>query len=345
MKIYIYTIILVLTFYNQSIFSKNLVDTNYIEIKFISINIEETKNDKIEELKLQLIRQIFKKMLTINDYKKIYRDIDIHFTNTFIKSLIIEKESIINDLYSAKIQINFNEKSLINFLRNEKIPYVYTLPDNFFTIILDENRMQKNLLTDKNIYYKYLLSNESENNNFFKIPNLDINDRYLLNYKNVINKDTKDFKKILDKYSQNNLLLIHSVYNNNVYEINSYVFTNDEFKLVYNLSTKKVNFEEFFYNIKLATIDSWKNNNNIQNIKLNETYCFIRYLNLLELKEIISLLNEVTLIKHIKLKNISLYNNFYEIKYYGNYDILKKMLNIKGINIEFKNEECEIRFL
>ena len=48
---------------------------------------------------------------------------------------------------------------------------------------------QQNLFTEDNKYYEYLIKNEQEDLNFYMIPNLDINDRFLINAKNVINKD------------------------------------------------------------------------------------------------------------------------------------------------------------
>ena len=45
------------------------------------------------------------------------------------------------------------------------------------------------------------------------IPNLDINDRFLINAKNVINKDLSNISKIYNKYNNSNLILIYSNFN------------------------------------------------------------------------------------------------------------------------------------
>ena len=68
-------------------------------------------------------------------------------------------------------------------MRNNKLPYVEYLPDNFLTIILDERAIQQNLFNKDNKYYDYLLKNEQEYLSFYMIPNLDINDRFLINAK------------------------------------------------------------------------------------------------------------------------------------------------------------------
>ena len=345
MRIFFYFFLIFIFLNNKATFALDLFDTHFNEIEFISKNIDETKNDKIQNLKIKLIKNIFKKILTDKDYKKIKRDIDVHFTNTLIKNLIIENESIINDRYSAKIKINFDKNLVLKYLRKNKIPYVYYLPNEFFTIILDDNRMKKNLLTSQNIYYNFLLNNEKKNFDFYKIPNLDINDRYLLNYNNVITQNKEAFKKISDKYFQKNLLLIHSIFDGKIYNINSYIFLNNEFLLINKLLIKEINFEEFFINTKFHILYVWKNNNNIQNRKLNDINCVVNYLNLFELKEINSLFSEISPIKSFNLKNIVLYNNIYEIKYYGNYNILKEIFNLKGINIEIINNKCEIRLI
>ena len=63
-----------------------------------------------------------------------------------------------------------------------------------------------------------------------------------------------------------------------------------------------------------------------------------------ELQKINSLIKSISIINDYKLKKIKLYKNLYEISYFGNYDILKKLLSMETIDINLINDECEINF-
>ena len=53
---------------------------------------------------------------------------------------------------------------------------------NFLLIIYENNELNNNLFTKNNNYYSYFNENK-KNINLFKIPNLDINDRFILKKK------------------------------------------------------------------------------------------------------------------------------------------------------------------
>ena len=59
---------------------------------------------------------------------------------------------------------------------------------NFLLIIYEINELNENLFTKNNNYYSYYKKN-FKNNNLFKIPNLDINDRFILKKEDIKNKD------------------------------------------------------------------------------------------------------------------------------------------------------------
>ena len=129
--------------------------------------------------------------------------------------------------------------------------------------------------------------------------------------------DKHSINKILNKYLEKDMLLINSVLIDNIYYIHSYILLNNEFILVNKYSFNKINLEDFFIRTKFEVLDTWKHNKNIQNKKINEINCEVNYLNLFELKEIKSLFYDISPIISFKLKNIILYKNMYEIKYYG----------------------------
>ena len=337
-------IIILIIFFAQLLNANNLFESTFNKIEFQTNNIEDTKNYHINELKIFNLNQILKNILTNENYKKLRNRIDSQFADSLIKNIIIENEKIINDRYSAKVKINYDKKLIINLLRNKKLPYVEYLPDNFLTIILDERVLQQNLFTEDNKYYEYLIKNEQEHLNFYMIPNLDINDRFLINAKNVINKDLKTISKIFNKYNNRNLILIYSHFESNLYNIEINLINNNSFLFLENLITKDLNYEKFFIYLKFKVLDAWKSNNFIQNVKVNKIECFVNSLNIYELQKINSLIKSISLIGDYKLKKIKLYKNLYEISYFGNYDILKKLLVTELIDINLINDKCEISF-
>jgi len=191
-----FLIIIIIIFFVKLLHANNLFESPFKKIEFQTNNIEDTKNYHINELKIFNLNQILKNILTNENYKKLRNRVDSQFADSFIKNIIIENEKILNDRYSANIKINFDKNLIIKLLRNNKLPYVEYLPDNFLTIILDERAIQQNLFNKDNKYYDYLLKNEQEYLSFYMIPNLDINDRFLINAKNVINKDLNSISKI-----------------------------------------------------------------------------------------------------------------------------------------------------
>ena len=176
------------------------------------------------------------------------------------------------------------------------------------------------------------------------IPNLDINDRFLINAKNVINKDLNSISKIFNKYNNSNLILIYSHFESNLYNIEIHLINNNSFLFLENLKTNNLDYETFFINLKFKVLENWKANNFIQNTKVNKIECLVNSLNIYELQKINSLIKSISIISDYKLKKIKLYKNLYEISYFGNYDIFKKLLSMELIDINLINDKCEINF-
>ena len=80
----------------------------------------------------------------------------------------------------------------------------------------------------------------------------------------------------------------------------------------------------------------------IQNITVNKITCNIKYFTPKELIEIKKIIQNVSLIKKITLRNIALKVNKYDIYHYGNADILIKLFEKNRIAIIFKEDECKI---
>tara|TARA_B100000989_G_scaffold233294_1_gene180061 strand:- start:794 stop:1816 length:1023 start_codon:yes stop_codon:yes gene_type:complete len=337
-----YLTIIFIFFYCTNTSGATLFDTEFYEIKFISDNVEKTKIEKISEIKFESIKSIFKKILTKNDFKSLEREISEDLINTFIQNIILEDEIIINNNYYSKIKINFNPRIIITFLRNNNLKYVEFLPDNFLTIIYNKSIIEKSLLSTNNKYYNYLLSN---NLNFYFLPNLDLNDRFLINYYDIEKRNLNKINRFAKKYNKYEILIIISDKTNDKTIYESFLITNNEIYKLPNISHNKVNYGKLFSFLKNETLDVWKINNSIQNEITYTLNCSIQYFNLLELKEIKKNIKNILMIKKMKLLNFSYMHQNYEIRHFGNKKVLFKLFKINNLKIIQKNNKCNISLI
>ena len=182
--------------------SVSLFDSKEYTLKFNSENISIKKKERISQIKLKSFNNILKKTLSEKNLKRIENKINIQFVNNFILNMTINDEKIINNNYYSKIKINFNKNLIINYFIKNKINYVDYLPKKFLIIIFDENNFDNKFLTKKNQYYDYLLNLGNENfSEYFLIPKLDFNDRYLLNKDNFVSELFNKIKRLNLKYN------------------------------------------------------------------------------------------------------------------------------------------------
>ena len=335
-KIIIFMIILFVS--NFSYASKSLFDTDFYDIQFESFDIENKKNLEIKKIKLLTFDKILNNLLNQEDYIRIKKNLNEEFSNVFVKNIIIDDEKIISNRYSSKIKINFDKIKVIKYLRANKIPYVEYLPEKFILVIYDETQISKNLFSKKNKYYSYLLKNN--NFNYLKLPNLDINDRYLLNEKDLINKDEVRIKNFSKKYNNKDLLVIISK-NNKIF---SYLFINQKIVEMDDHIFDDM-YESLFDKLQKNSLNLWKIENQIQKTFLNNLNCDISFFNMFELKEIKRNLSSSSLIKNIITKSISLKKNNYDINFYGNKRILIDVLKLNKLNIKINDKKCKIKLL
>ena len=340
---YILLIIFVFIF-SKNLSGTNLFETEYYEIKFTSDNVENKKVENINKIKLNSINEIFRNILLESDFNEIKKSISEDQINIFIQNIILEDEKIINNNYYSKIKINFNKKKIINFLRKNKLNYVEYLPDNFLTIIYEKNFLNKNLFSKSNTHYKFLLKNKSFHK-FYKLPKLDINDKYIVDYVDIENKNLIKILKLIEKYEVDHALII--IFNQEVKENNYTLYLNNK-KNIYKV--KEFTFDnsklsDLFNFVQNEILNFWKSINSIQNEKINQIFCTIEYYNLLELKKIKKNLDNISIIKDITIKNISYRKNSYDILFYGNIDILSKLLKSEKLNIKINDSLCKINLI
>tara|TARA_X000000950_G_scaffold59770_1_gene72590 strand:+ start:115 stop:1140 length:1026 start_codon:yes stop_codon:yes gene_type:complete len=341
MKIFILIFLFIL--FSKNVYSNNIFNTLFYNIEFSSENIEDDKIQAINKIKIKSISSIFKNALSEKDYLDLNNQLTDDLINTFIKNIIINDEKIINNKYISKIKVNFNKKKIIDYFRLNKIPYVEYHPSNFLLIIYEINELNNNLFTKNNNHYKYFNANK-ENINLFKIPNLDINDRFILKEEDIIKRDLNKINKFTDKYNSIENIIV--------------IAKNEKDKTTYNLMMnsngnileKKFilnkNEMDIFYNkLENETLNLWKQINEIQNENLNFLNCEISYFNMFELKEIRNNLNNISIINNLNIKKLSYKSISYEIYFYGNLKILFKIFELNKLKINYNEDKCNIKLI
>lgn len=339
MKFFILIIIIII--FNKIVYAANLFETKFYDIEFVSNSIQEQKILEINRIKISSIKSIFKKILNEKNFNTMKPNLSEDLVNSFIKNIIINDEKIINNKYVSKLKINYDKKIIVNYLRRKKIPYVEYFPRQFLLLIYEEDGFNKNLFSLNNKHYEYFLNN-LHSQNIFQIPNLDINDRFILKAEDIKNKNLKKIINFSDKYENDELIIIYTKKNKNIVNYDLLIFSNKEI-LEKKLSFNEYNYEKFFKLLENISIDSWKQINQIQNDKLNIINCEVNYYNLYELKEIKKNFNNISIIQKLNINNISYKKNEYKIQYFGNKKILYNLLLLNNLNIKNSENLCNIR--
>ena len=208
---------------------------------------------------------------------------------------------------------------------------------------MEINDLNTLVLSDDNNYYRYL--NNSINEKFikyFKIPNLDFNDRFIFNEYHFKNNVFKKNNQLNKKYGTEYQLLINSYKKNNIIFYDIYLYYDNEKYFVSKISFNNLNYENLFNNILLKTIDKWKEINQINTSLINELECKININNINQLRYVRGLLKSNILIQKITLKSIELNNNSYSIFFVGDMNKFKNSLSLNRLNLFFQNNFCNI---
>ena len=197
------------------------------------------------------------------------------------------------------------------------------------------------MFTKNNSYYQYL-QNNLKDNSLFIIPNLDINDRYILKEEDIVNRDIIKINNFFKKYNSDENIIIISDINKDKVTYNLTLYSYD-YTLEKQIEYKKKEINVFINNLESEVLDLWKQINNIQNEKLNILNCRVNYFNMLELKEIRNNLNKISIINDLNVKKLSYKNIEYSINYYGTFKILSKLFKLNNLKLNYTENSCIIK--
>ena len=332
------SLFVILFFYSKIVYSNDIFDTSFYDIEFESENIDRDKLIKINEIKIESLTNIFKKILIKNDYFIINKNLSDELINFFIKNIIINEEKIIDNKYYSKIKINYNKRKIVQYLIEKKISYIGYYPNKILLIIHENNKLNDDLFSNNNKFYSYFLQNIKDHK-LFVLPNLDINDRFLLTKEDLSNQNISKIEKFSKKYNTNDLAVITVKINNNIIEYNL-LFYSDGIFFEKNFNSYKNDLDNFFNQAELEILEVWKEINKIQNNTTSILRCKLNYYNLSELKEIRRKLENITIIDDMYIRSLSYKNIEYDIYYYGNLKILSKLFDLNYLKIKNIDNDC-----
>ena len=176
----------ILLIFIKPVSSKEILYSGEYKIEFSSENITKKKEEVINEIKYNSFRKIINSLLTNSEYNRLNKNIDIDFINTFIFAVDIYEEKINNNTYTSKITFAYDNSKIINFFINNNIHFIPYEPEEYLLIIFDQKLFSEKILSKDNQFYQFLNDNKYK---YFNVPNLDVNDRY------IIKKEDFFFKK------------------------------------------------------------------------------------------------------------------------------------------------------
>ena len=323
--------------------SSDIYVSDFIEINIQNEIILDAKNREIEKIKYITLNNIFDKILNKKNLIKIKRKVNLqNEINYLIKDINIEDEFISSNKYSAKIKINYNKNAIIELMRNNKINYSDTESSKILLIFSHSNKLTKEGLSTNNKLYKKMIINKYKLLNF-TYPLLTTNDRFILPYNKIINKNKKSLQKIANKYNSKFIIILNIMDNNSKKEINIHSYTKNN-NSISTISKFEIDSEKDFIKPFLDVIDNWwKEFNMIENNIINMDLCVIRNSNIHELYFLKSKILALTQVKSFDLMQINNGLNMYKLVFYGKYSILSNKLKKDRINFEInKDQECII---
>jgi len=343
-NILLYVFIFLNIFIAKNLFSfENIYDTQFYNIEINNEIINDSKIREIDIIKKLSFHNLLKKILSKKNYNKLNKIIKLDDEIDYlIKNILINDEFISSSKYKAKIKINFDKKEIINFLRINNINYTDLTSPNFLVVAAERKNISQAGISNDNSFYNAVLPYHFNLINLI-YPELSTNDRFIISYEKIINKDIKSLSKIALKYNTNNVLIVLLELKNNIYRINISTYSSFS-NQIEDISRLNLQLDDNFRDLIFKELDNWwKEFNLIDNSIINTELCQIKSSNILELHYINDMINTISQIKSNNIVQIGLNKNINKIVFFGNLNNLIFKLLDKKINLYFNsNNMCII---
>tara|TARA_Y100000816_G_scaffold126523_1_gene89059 strand:- start:866 stop:2011 length:1146 start_codon:yes stop_codon:yes gene_type:complete len=338
--LFIYLFIILITTSSKS-YSKVYKIEN-VEIKQ-PYNVYFKKEIVIEKAIIESFNLLVKSIIKSEDLNKVNFQ-DINKIKPMLDSFSITDEQFVNNNYSAKFNVLFQKKDVLNYLNKRNIISSSPIKKQLFflPVLINLKNNELVIYNENQIYLNWNTKEDESNLLSYFVPDEDLED-YNLIKKNINNIENYNFTKILSKYNAKDYIVSIIFKDEKSIKILSRISLNDNLNIsnlkfdgIKKLNNKNSNI--IVQNLKIYFENEWKKVNEINtSIKLPLTVSLdskkIKLINRFEQE-----LNLSDLVYDYNIESINSYNTIYKIIYNGSPDKFLSKFKNKKFNVDISNK-------
>ncbi len=306
-------------------------------------NVYFKKEIVIEKAIIESFNLLVKSIIKSEDLNKVNFQ-DINKIKPMLDSFSITDEQFVNNNYSAKFNVLFQKKDVLNYLNKRNIISSSPIKKQLFflPVLINLKNNELVIYNENQIYLNWNTKEDESNLLSYFVPDEDLED-YNLIKKNINNIENFNFTKILSKYNAKDYIVSIIFKDEKSIKILSRISLNDNLNIsnlkfdgIKKLNNKNSNI--IVQNLKIYFENEWKKVNEINtSIKLPLTVSLdskkIKLINRFEQE-----LNLSDLVYDYNIESINSYNTIYKIIYNGSPDKFLSKFKNKKFNIDISNK-------
>ena len=348
MKKFVILFLIILFFSKtQNVFATNSLFT----VDNIEVNgTTKTSNNRQKYLNLAF-KKGFQKLVTAIIKREDQKDllsIDLRKIKSFVSSYKIVEEKNFNNNYSLKINLYFNRKLFENFLINKNISYseMKKFDMLIYPIFIKGSELQ--LISKNKFFEEWNLSNIHDNVNFV-LPLQNLDDINFIK-ENLSKLEETDLSRLVDSYNITNSTIIILRLNKKKLD----VFLKSNLSGV--KKNKKIDFKidnlekesvrgDIISNLKLYTIELWKEENLIDIAAPSYLTLNATIKNKDSFKKILDNIEKANSVESFFVESFDDSSAKIKVKFYGKVKNLQNSLIESGFEVQFSNEQWNLKLI
>ncbi len=342
--LYIFFLILVLCFIEFS--TNNARSQNYIisDIKISEIyDLNFDKNKVLDEGFQEAFKILAYKLVETKDKYK-FNTVSLNIIKSLVENFSISNEEFINEKYNCEIEVEFNKKRVIEFIKNKKIiPSIPKKTDVLIIPVLIDQYDNQLYFFNQNIFYeKWIETNNQYSLINYVLPSEDIED-YQSIKKYVNNIEDFDIKKLANKYNNKKYIFLAIIKKKNNLKIFSKIyFGGEKFLLNKNYTLNDIKdireIKSIIIDIKETYEDRWKSIHKINSSISLPIKLQVNSKNFELTEKLEKSLKNFELISKFNIYKINKDKIIYQIVYNGSPIKFLEDMKLKNFNVINNNE-------
>ena len=325
--------------------AKNYLVENIEIIEPYDVNFK--KKTVIDKAFISAFDLLIFKIVNSNDLKDA-KSINLNNIKYMIDSFSISDESIIENNYSAKINVLFEKKKVLKYLYNKNITPSIPIKKKiiFFPIFINLENSELSIYSENKFFSNWNVENKSIYLLNYILPNEDLEEFNIIK-KNINNIENYDFGKLLSKYDKDFIVAIFFKNKNNL-KVLSKINLNNKLTTINNeysiFNTEDINsINKIIEELKTKYDNFWKKENIINfAIKLPLTV-LINSSDKKLINKFEQALKKTDLIYEYSIDSMSNKETIYKIIYNSTPDKFIRDFESKDFKIDYSKEVWRIK--